>query len=90
MLIDTRTMARDVAIYGKSSAITPGVTVMNDKAIIQILCTVLGFLLAGWMYWVSAVALENGDKRTWMIKMQGQINQNEKDILVHHGAHDHE
>lgn len=48
----------------------------------------LGF--AGWMKWVSEVALEAGDKSTWMRKMQAQIDKNTQSRIAHHGQHDHE
>jgi len=58
---------------------------MNDKRLVTILCSVLGFLLAGWMYWVSNVVLENSNKHDWMVTMQGQINENKENILLLHG-----
>lgn len=47
--------------------------------------TIILIGLAGWMKWVSEVALEAGNKREWMVKMQAQINKNRESIILHHG-----
>jgi len=50
-------------------------------SIVGALTSILTFLLGGWMYWVSEVALEAGDKKEWMLKQQKQINENKEDLI---------
>ena len=41
-------------------------------------------LMAGvgsWAKWISEVALENGNKKQWMIKLQSQVNENKEKII---------
>lgn len=50
---------------------------------------IIGVLIMGWGSWVTVVSLNNADKKSWMVKMQGQIDKNTQFRVATEGKADH-
>ena len=64
---------------GKSFSLELAVKLL--LGVVSVCLAIIGTLTGGWMYWVSTVALEAGDKKEWMIKQQKQITINKENII---------